>query len=242
MKYFSPKSTAGGDQSVEGQQVHNLPLITCPYCNNHRGMTNINYPWVDINRIFDSPIEKRLRWGRARIRGTDSREFTWQEFEELKIIIRKVLDPVYPLPPATLLGIFQGKVFAKPPASDFVMPDFLTLLARRKVVQRLSELGNKLRYFEVKLKQQKDQNEDYVQLWDPPLGISGPSSRNKYCEHCGRGSGRVLFIIKQPKVELDSHIFVLKDALSPIIFTEKLVKDINCVGFSGLHFEEIPSE
>ena len=121
------------------------------------------------------------------------------------------------------------------------MPYGTRLLARRRVVQRLNELGYNLRFFEVKLQQQKGRNDDFVQVWAPPVGISGPSSQNKMCSHCERGSGRILFIIQRPVV-VDAHLFVLKDALSPLIFTEKLVRDIQDNGFAGLAFEEAPCE
>lgn len=242
MECFRAKPTVKGEQSVEGQEAYHLPFMTCPYCNNRRGIPSIKYPWIDIKHIFGSTTEKRLRLGRARIRGTDPTDFTWEEFGEIKANIRKILDPAYPLPPTTHFGILQGKIYAKPPTSDFVMPDDCTLLARRKVVEMLNELGNNLRYFEVKLKQQKGQTEDFVQVWAPPLGISGPSSGNKFCPHCERGSGRELFTIKKPGVELDTSLFVLKDALGPIHFTEKLVKDIEQTKYSGLSFEKVASE
>jgi hypothetical protein len=241
MEYFANKWNVE-DKPVEGDQPYSLPMMTCPECGNHRGNTSVHYPWLDLAKIFDAGTAKRLRHGRACVRGTDPTEFSWQEFQELRVKIRQQLDKDIPLPPTATFGTFVGKVYATPPATDFVMTVSTNLLARRHVVEELNKQGFGIRYFEVRLKQQKGKEEDYVQIWPAPAGFTGPSSGSKFCPHCERGHGREKFIIKKPDPALDLHVFLLRDQDSSIIFSERIVEAIKQLGFSGLNFEPVPSE
>ena len=162
--------------------------------------------------------------------------------EKIKLRIREYLGAEIPLGPCAKFGLFFGKLFSKPKATDFVLTTSEVLLARRSVIQHLNELGYRLRAFEIKLDIPKKLSEDYMEIWAPPLGSSGVGSGNRYCQYCERGQGTNKFIIAKPNSELESDLFVLGDAASPIIFSEKLVRDIKTNGFTGLDFAPIPHE
>jgi hypothetical protein len=239
MRFFITQSTAEGDLAVEGTEPHSLPLMTCPHCKNFRGATWVTYPWIDLGRVLDGQTERRLREGRGRIYTGD---FTWTEFEDIKIKIRRVLDPALPLPPSAMFGMFAGKVYARPPATDFVMLDGPTLLARRRVAERLNALGNNLQIFEVKLKQQKGRNEDLVQIWAPPIGNLGPSAHIEWCNYCERSSVGEADVLDQSSVPAGTHLFVVKASLYSVIVSEKLVDDIEKNRFSRITYKPIPCE
>ncbi len=209
--------------------------MICPECGNHRGNPSVHYPWLDLAKIFPAAIEKRLRNGRAK-------DFTWEEFVEVRKEIRRHLTPDLPLPPAAEFGSFVGKIFAKPPATDFVLTVSFKLLARRNVIVELKRQGFDLQFFETVLKQQKDREEDYVQVYPVPAGSGGPSSGSKFCSYCERGRGRDKFIIQKPDPDLRLDLFLLKDENSPIIFSERLVQVSQRLGFSGLQFDPVSSE
>ena len=171
-------------------KAHMISHSLRPYCQNSRGVPEISYPWVNLKNVFDKQAEKRLRKGKARPRGLGSRDCTWAEFLVTRQRIRSLLDTDLLLPPSTQFGMFEGKVYSRPEVTDLVMPDPVTLLARRTVAQRLNDLGNNLRICEVKLKQQKGQTEDIVHVWAPPVAKLGPSAQVDWCVHCERGSVR----------------------------------------------------
>ena len=242
MRYFMTEYSFEGDKPVEGESPHNLPLITCPYCHNFRGVPEVKYPSVDLKLIFDSQTEKRLRRGKARPRGLGARDWSWEEFLAIRQRIRNTIDAKVPLPPGTQFGMYAGKVYARPQMTDLVMPDAVTLLARRKVAERLNELGNNLRLFEIKLKQQKNRIEDLVQVWAPPVAKLGPSAQVSWCEHCERGSMKKTDAIDKSSLPENTHLCVAREGTFSLILSEKLVRDIEASNFSGLNYSPIPCE
>lgn len=228
---------------VEGQEPHSLPLLVCPICGKGGGVPSVQYPWIDLKQLLQNHLEKRLRWGKTRLRGTDPQGFTWKEFEDVKCQIRKVLPLEYPLPPSAMFGRYKGKLYSKPKPADFLMPDPFTLLVRRNVASQIEALGHKLHVFDVELKfPPRRLQEPYVQIWAPPVGRSATGSGNKFCQCCEKGAGRERFVVERPNTAANESVFVLRDALSPIIFSEEIVAAIEANRFSGLCFEITPSD
>lgn len=206
-------------------------MVTCPACLNFRGVTSITYPGVVVEKELESGDRNVLKRGY-------SGDCTWPQFQKIQSFLKSKVSPGFPLPPACGLGLFQGKIFSKPPVLDFVLPDSSTLLARRSVVTQLNELGSNLCVFEINLKQIKGKEVDLVEVWAPPLAKSSPRAGIKWCDKCERGS-RGEEILDSESFPKDQNLTKMRDEPSFFIVSEKLAENIQGLGLKGLKLETL---
>lgn len=223
-----------GDGPIEGHHPYSIPLINCPFCSGFRGKPAVSYPWIEVKAHFSKTIQDKLNYNFGG-------DLSWDEFQEIRRVLRSALGPNWIFPPSANFGHFRGKVFAKPPVTDVVMADLDVLLASKPMVEKWKKIGVDIRVHDVKLRQPAGKSEAMVELWAPPVARLGAGSPVCWCDQCDRATLPDRYTLDPNSVPPGTHLFLMKDCPF-LVASEKLAELLLAESHGGFTLEPLPSE